>query len=98
MSADIETRVRELLDELGDDRDKIAASLAAKGIKGQRTEGTACPIFNYLRSEGASVVSVDAEEIDLGYGAIRLPVPVGDFVWAFDDNVYPELVETAVKP
>ena len=101
---DIETRVPELLDALGKTSDEVAASLTEKGIKGQEGVGCACPIYNYLVSEGVAVREIDGERAVIEPEWIgEMPVlvdlsdPVANFIYFFDQGHWPGLVETAVE-
>lgn len=86
------------LRDLGDDEDEIAATLAARGIKGERRKDRCCPIANYLRTVFGEECGPQVDE-----GSIHLDMlpddwmrtdalpGFGEFVEGFDDGDYPEL-------
>lgn len=92
--------VWEALTALGDEDQKIAAVLAAKGIKGKQREACACPIANYLAGIFGDKSTPEVEENTvklLGWGTdhMQLPDAVQDFVESFDLGWFPELIEEA---
>ena len=90
------TDVLDLLAALGDTEERVAASLRAMGVTGQRGEPCACPLFYYLRDAGIPVQRVTRKSVHVDGvdGPIRLLDAVEDFLDAFDvDNAYPALVE-----
>lgn len=99
--------IRKALEELGKDKDAIARALKEKGIKGYPGLPCSCPIANYLQEVGfihpmitshiytdeMKYTGINAEgkmetKID---SAERSPEMV-DFMVAFDNLEYPELV------
>lgn len=53
MTADLKTRVEELLRSLGDSPDAIYGELMGRGIEGLREDGCQCPIASLIKSEFA---------------------------------------------
>ena len=93
--------VWEALIALGDEDQKIAAVLRAKGIKGRKNEACACPIANYLAGIFGEMSTPAVEETTvklLGWDDrmhMQLPDAVQDFVESFDLGWFPELIEEA---
>jgi hypothetical protein len=89
----------DLLAELGEHPDMIAARLAAEcawGVPGSRNR---CPLAKYLRRKLGTLASVDRDGAVLGRPVRTVPLPVAcrSFVRKFDKGRYPELVEPAVR-
>ena len=86
---------------LGDEDQKIAAVLAAKGIKGKQREACACPIANYLAGIFGEKSTPEVQESTvklLGWSSrdfIQVPTAVEDFIESFDLGWFPELREEA---
>jgi len=101
-------RLTELLTALGSSADEVAASLARRGIRGDRHECASCPVARYLRRFAwCSHVEIGGTKTRRPYAMVshrgskaiaRLPDAVRDFVLGFDDGRYaglrasPELV------
>lgn len=98
-----------MLERLGSTPDEIAQSLRVSGVKGMRRQGNSCPITHWLEKQmgGRAFTSQqsvswiegpDLREIDpTAMVWVAVPEPVVDFVTRFDDGVYPDLVEHAVR-
>lgn len=95
---DAHRRALELLAQLGDTPDQIAANLTKLGIKGARQRSCACPIFNYLAKAGVPLIGVDSEMVaypdSVSRDMLWLPEPVGQFVYRFDQGDYRALEAT----
>ena len=85
------------LDALGETADRVADSLRRKGIKGRKTKPTACPIANYLIKElelDLVIVSPQRVEfVDRSFQIINFPDPIVDFIYNFDNNKYPFIMD-----
>lgn len=88
----VEDRVTELLTRLGTTEEQVAFALRAAGITGWIGRGYRCPIANYLTANGVTIGYVTCERIKLGDAEAVMPGPIGDFVAAFDEGRYPQLV------
>lgn len=92
------------LQELGNNRTEVAASLRKLGIKGKRKSGCNCPLSNYLKGklpDGGGELATTLSEVE-GYSFgesfnVFFGVPglfqFTDFVSDFDCGLYPELEE-----
>lgn len=84
----------EALRALGSTPQQVAASLRREGVKGSPLLPGACPLANYLRSEGFKYPRV-GDRIHVGFGArekeYALPPACRDFTWHFDSGHYPAL-------
>ncbi len=84
---------------LGDEDQKVAATLRSLGIKGKPTEACACPVANYLAGifGEMSTPEIDGDVVTLlGWDhrtRMDLPTAIVDFVVSFDSDVYPDLIE-----
>lgn len=90
--------VPDLLAELGDTPDQIAASLRERGITGCRGSACDCPLAVYLAAKGYPSVLVQAPLITWPEGAIWREIKVHSvtaFVNDFDFGRYPDLVRAA---
>lgn len=95
---ELETRILALLADLGDTPAKVAATLAAKGIKGRRHEVCACPIYVYLHAEVPEVDHVGVDRVQFrpdpdvpGFIDLPLPPAVVSFIRQFDDGAHSAL-------
>lgn len=80
-----------MFDELLPD---VAGKLKEMGIKGRCRDGELCPIAIYLhRKCGNERVVVGLTHAFVGYQDIMYPDEVAVFIKAFDDGMYPELIE-----
>ncbi len=78
----------------------IAQHLQSQGITGKMYEIYGCPVANYLKAEtGAYAIGVhfylsvlDADGLQLTTEETLTPVPVLDFIHAFDRGEYPGLI------
>lgn len=94
-----EAGVEAALAALGFDADKVAEVLEAGGHRGRLKEARCCPVAAYLLAvvDGAEVVEVDKFDVALwgeGTSGVHVdpPAPVAEFVPAFDNGGYPQLV------
>lgn len=92
--SELGARVKQLLADLGEDPDAIAARLVTLGVRGVRNRADACPIFCYLKANGVPVVSVDSCTIDIG-DLMVTPDPIEFFIRGFDEGWYSGLVDPA---
>jgi hypothetical protein len=101
-----EEKLKKALKDLGNGKNKIAASLAEKKIKGipGDMEDCALALYGWKVFPKCEKVQVDGEEVVVKFaqGTISVPFnkPLQDFVTAFDDYKYhdliiPELLEDA---
>jgi hypothetical protein len=87
--------IKELLNELGGNEKEIAQSLRAKNIKGVRNSYISCPIANYLRTSKSNVCKINTSTYwsSVNDESFEHPQAVTDFIIAFDDMNYPDLIE-----
>lgn len=108
-------QIRNLLSELGSSHQEVAATLHQAGIRAVPKHPDSCAVAMYLgavlgadsRIQSVTVGSNCLKAATLQatpfyfYGTMLIPVPkpVGQFIAAFDEGLYPELVrEDAVTP
>lgn len=90
--------IRDSLAKLGDTPEKIAASLGAIGIKGDPESGIHCPLANYLNAEFGVDTYVGYDGIpgdccaNVGRAGFVIETAQLEFVTAFDDKEFPELI------
>jgi hypothetical protein len=89
------TRLRNVLNSLGDNSEAIARKLRAMKISGIPCQLDACPIANVVRQElGGSIVYADQDSVDIldlneNYVASVVPPPgVISFMYDFDVGRY----------
>ncbi|MEO3922667.1 hypothetical protein ABGB07_02110 [Micromonosporaceae bacterium B7E4] len=85
------TDVMDRLTELGDSANEIAEALEDKGITGVPQSDCACPIAVYLSSDFGAV-QVGDEVITIQELRIPTPAAVTEFIYAFDQEEFPELI------
>ncbi len=96
--------IRELGNSLGPTPAAVAASLEALNVRGSPHKPTDCAIARYLRAligTESSVTGISVSNYSIHVSCtdrrlpitIRLPKPVGEFVRAFDNGCYPELID-----
>ncbi len=87
--------ITELLAELGDAPDAIAAALRDRGVVGCREYCRRCPIAVYLQRNGireASVTHSIADGWENGrFKTVTMPIQVRRFVMNMDRGEYPDL-------
>ena len=98
-------KVGDLLDQLGTTRDAVVDNLRKSGITGLTDNVFADPIANYLKAHGITAPEVDMEQVALdayedpdmtdGPFRVRLPRAVREFLVAFEDGSYPDLLAKA---
>lgn len=75
---------------------KIVEFFVGNNIRGLPRDGTTCPVRAYLPAAGTTTVRVDTHStyVRLGQEKITIsnPMPVSEFIQAFDNGEYPELV------
>lgn len=94
--APLETRIIELLAELGARPHEIAASLQASGVRGVRESTLACPIAMHLRKRLGRSVAVTPRAVDVPGPeplSVALPAAHQQFIDEFDSGCYPDLVQ-----
>ena len=85
-------QVLELLTDLGNTPDGVAAEPRAAGAHGCRWGAKTCPIYHYLvqRCPGITIVHVDgiAVDIEIGgrYDEVCVTEPVSEFITRFDNG------------
>ena len=94
-----EDRVSLALRSLGDTAEDIATVLQLGGWLGLRNDAGACPLARYLgtvipNADGAAVGSDEATVhfVYRGDVEVELPRAAADFVAAFDDGHFPDLI------
>ena len=94
-----EAKLKAALKELGAGKNKIAATLKAKKIKGHISDSESCPIAKYVYKvfPKAQSVEVGTGTIDVCWGgddciSIDIPKVVYDFIGDFDHSNYPDLI------
>jgi hypothetical protein len=86
--------IEELLLKLGSTPDEVANTLKTLRFKGKIGSDCDCPIANYLANAGYDNASVGWDQIvDEPCFEFKDDHPVKQFIIAFDENKYPELVE-----
>jgi len=110
----LKQHTRALLEELGDDPDRVAASLLAAGVRGVPRDNRSCAAALYLAAQlgaEADIRSVTVGHCSLlislvnpedrrpaGTLLVQLPKPVRRFVAAFDARRYPAIVRDDSRP
>jgi len=83
-----QTRVLQLLRDLGGTKEEVAATLGEQGITGIPDDPCLCPIVNYLEQNDIAVTSVSSMEIrawgELLLVSDEVPEPVAEFINEFD--------------
>jgi hypothetical protein len=78
-------------------KDAIAEYLADRGFKGHQSAADSCPVALYLRAKTGFVVYISQTDWSVGdlvsIDSFPLPPYVANFVAAFDDDAYPDLVK-----
>jgi hypothetical protein len=102
----IRQQTHQLLDALGNDRDQVATSLAAGGVRGVPRRVQGCAVAVYLAAViGADprvkAITVNDTRLQIrlqSHGTpplvLRLPPAVREFIVAFDAGRFPSLVRT----
>jgi hypothetical protein len=84
----------EAIISLGTEPEQVTAKLREKSIKGYRRMASNCPISNYLKSCGFSMVYVSniaGAQLDSGEEVqVLLPPGIRQWVRDFDDGCYSE--------
>jgi hypothetical protein len=93
---ELRKQINQSLSELGDDPDKVAASLHKQGIYGAPDDSRNCPIYNFLCEKGYCIASVSGEHIIVGDKDkevlyISPSETIESFISSFDSGKYPEL-------
>jgi len=88
---------------LGKNYLEVAARLNELGIKGRRRTAQACPIACFLKKLGCGDLSVGTRRASFYEEPLRcsgrpptvidFEDPIEEFISAFDDGIFPELVE-----
>lgn len=87
------TLIRALLRELGDTPKAIATSLRRRRLKGMLGVSNFCPLARYLKAKTGELTTVTEGYVDCdGLHNVPMPQPCRDFVEAFDNNEFPDLV------
>lgn len=82
-----------LLNNLGETYVDVARTLAEKNVDGLVGTCSRCPIANYLHQEAKAIgVSVTHDYITVRGMRFQTPDAVADFIDAFDNSLYPELM------
>jgi hypothetical protein len=98
--SDLQERVKELLDSLGETADEVADFLRSRGITGTPEDPCFCPIANLIKveiPEAADSFLWDTDDEVAGFfvcrnyvkapdGEITPPHPVAQFIFEFDNN------------
>jgi hypothetical protein len=75
---------------------KVAQFFMENNVRGSVQDGLKCPVRSYLPDAGTTTVRVDTHSTYVRLGDEKLtvvnPMPVSDFIQAFDHGDYPELV------
>jgi hypothetical protein len=90
--------LRDLVHNLGDTPDTIAAALRAGGHVGNRNHATSCPVAQYLAGRfpcsrvgyGVIQVFIPGKQVPI---EITMPMAISLFVRRFDAGEYPDLVD-----
>jgi hypothetical protein len=83
--------IRRALKDLGEDANQVAGNLLTNDCKGVVNCMT-CPVAQYLSVRfGTSSVVVFKERLWVSSVSIRTPVPILNFIKAFDSGEYPQL-------
>lgn len=94
MSSELKQKICAALDELGEHPE---VKLKELGIKGKVSEGSCCPITNYLKTKfnisqvhtTPYIVYPSSDNSD----RVDLPKAVKNFIYLFDRKTYPELIQ-----
>ncbi len=85
--------IRKALKALGTTKAAVAGKLKRLGFKGHRCYADECPIANYLKSKGLNIGSgVVPDAIDEYGERVKTTKAVEEFICAFDNGDYPQLV------
>lgn len=81
----------EALSWLGGTVEEVAEGLRARGIKGQQSKITQCPVAQYLNQwwHGSWAGPFD---IRAGQGTFDTPSHIHDFMYQFDAGAFPNLI------
>jgi hypothetical protein len=94
------TSLLEDLTALGETKQEVHDRLLALGLKGEPGEDlvAGCPVMEYLRLNGYRDVDVreDGAFMASGHPPVPAPKPVTEFIVAFDDWEYLDLVRKGV--
>jgi len=96
-TAEMQTKVKDLLKSLGTGPNKIADYLKEMKIKGYRTDSDRCPITKLIRKKFQNLKNVgsDSETIEFILRGedcvVQTPKAVSKFMNKFDNGDYPEL-------
>jgi hypothetical protein len=75
---------------------KVAAFFMENNVRGLPQSGQSCPVRAFLPDAGVSVLRVDTHSTFVRLGEEKLsivnPLPISEFIQAFDHGEYPELV------
>jgi hypothetical protein len=97
--------VIEKLVALGKTKEEVAKSLFSHALKGVQSLSCSCPIANYIRKIHIEIddhiehIGVTPDYINLGdVGVLSLVknsslLPIQQFIYAFDREEFPELIE-----
>ncbi|HXW34884.1 MAG TPA: hypothetical protein VEJ87_09930 [Acidimicrobiales bacterium] len=100
----VRSQTAELLSSLGDSVDAVVTRLRSAGVRGTPTNAEQCAVAVYLRavmtsdnrvrsvSVGNTSVMIAPEQRWRRSVAVPLPPPVRQFIEAFDERRFPELV------
>ena len=99
-----ESGLRAALAVLGSTPDEVAKTLQDGGYRGQRHLCSVCPVAEYLRDVTGREVEVKrdtsalctgvAPSGDMRWIEIDNPLPIAEFVEAFDNGMWDELVRS----
>jgi hypothetical protein len=95
MTDAMQNHLNDLLAELGEEVEAIAAELERREIRGTPGQPHSCPIAHYLKTRDVRVNYVSSMCIEVLDERYDMPDATGDFVGEFDEDPdrFPALVE-----
>lgn len=94
------SRLRDVVNGMGDTVDKVANTIRAAGVKGIPDNGYSCPVARFLQLQGFTQVTValliNARDTDYSMYHIQYSESVRAFVASFDAKGFTDLIEEKV--